>query len=49
MKYNFEEYCEILEGAGWKLKEIVLDRAANDEGIDLRQLKALIEIAYPEE
>lgn len=49
MKYNFEEYREILEGAGWKLKEIVLDRAANDEGIDLRQLKALIEIAYPEE
>lgn len=49
MKYGVEEYREILEGAGWKLKEIVLDRAAHDEGIDLHQLKALIEFAYPEE
>lgn len=49
MTYSFEAYCKILEGADWKLKEIVLDRAASDEGIDLCQLKALIEIAYPEE
>lgn len=31
----FESYCDALEGAGPKLKELILDRAANDEDISL--------------
>ena len=48
MNYTFEDYRSALEGAGPKLKELVLDRAAHDPTIDLRALKALVEFAYPE-
>ena len=45
---TFEEYRKALEGAGPKLKELVLDRAAHDAGIDFQQLKELVDVAYPD-
>lgn len=45
----FANYCDALEGAGPKLKELILDRAANDEDISLQDLKRLVERAYPEQ
>lgn len=48
MNYTFEDYRSALEGAGPKLKELVLDRAAHDPAIDFKALKALVEFAYPE-
>ena len=35
MNYSFEDYRKALEGAGPKLKELILDRAAHDPGIHL--------------
>ena len=49
MKYSFEDYRKALEGAGPKLKELILDRAAHDPGIDLMELKELVSGAYPED
>lgn len=49
MKYSFEDYRKALEGAGPKLKELILDRAAHDPGIDLMELKELVSSAYPED
>lgn len=46
--YTYEDYCGALEGAGPKFKEIVLERAAHDDGITLLELKCLVEKAYPE-
>ena len=48
MDYTFEDYRKALEGAGPKLKELVLDRAAHDQTIDFPELKALVDFAYPE-
>lgn len=48
MNYMYEEYREALEGAGPKLKELILERAAHDPGIDFQQLKALADYAYPD-
>lgn len=48
MNYTFEDYRKALDGAGPKLKELVLDRAAHDPGIDFPALKALVDFAYPE-
>ena len=45
----FEDYRKALEGAGPKLKELILDRAAHDPGIDLMELKELVSSAYPED
>lgn len=45
----FESYCDALDGAGPKLKELILDRAANDAEISLQDLKRLVERAYPEQ
>ena len=42
-------YREALEGAGPKLKEIILDRAAQDKGLSVWDLKELVKAAYPEE
>ena len=47
--YSFEDYRKALEGAGPKLKELVLDRAAHDPGIHLMELKELVSSAYPED
>ena len=49
MDYTFEDYRKALEGAGPKLKELILDRAAHDPGIDLMELKELVSSAYPED
>lgn len=49
MSYEFQDYCKALEGAGPKLKELVLDRAAHDPEISLLQLKELVDLAYPGE
>ena len=49
MDYTFEDYRKALEGAGLKLKELILDRAAHDPGIDLMELKELVSSAYPED
>ena len=46
--FTFEDYVRALKGAGPKLKEIVLDRAAHDHNIDFVQLKALADYAYPD-
>lgn len=48
MDYTFEDYRKALEGAGPKLKELVLERAAHDPAIDLWQLRELVDIAYPD-
>ena len=44
MDYTFEDYRKALEGAGPKLKELILDRAAHDPGIDLMELKELVSL-----
>ena len=49
MDYTFEDYRKALEGAGPKLKELILDRAAHDPGIGLMELKELVSGAYPED
>lgn len=46
MNYSYDEYRDALEGAGPKLKELILDRAAHDPKIDFPGLKALVEMAY---
>ena len=48
LKYTMEDYKEALEGAGPKLKELILDRAAQDHGIGFLELKKLADLAYPE-
>ena len=47
MKFSLEDYKRALEGAGPRLTEIILDRAAQDKGIDLLELKELVGFAYP--
>lgn len=49
MDYTFEDYRSALEGAGPKLKELVLDRAAHDPQIDFSALKELVDFAYRDE
>lgn len=47
-RLTFKDYGEALDGAGPKLKEMVLDRAANDPRIDFPEMKRLVDKAYPE-
>ena len=49
MTENYESYLFALEGAGPRLKEIILDRAAHDRTVTLSELCALKRAAYPEE
>lgn len=42
-------YRMALEGAGPKLKELILDRAAHDDNISVWDLKMLVQCAYPED
>lgn len=39
MQYSYDDYKEALDGAGPKLKELILDRAAQDRDIDFTQLR----------
>lgn len=48
MGYTFEDYWNALDGAGPRMVELVLDRAAHDEGIGLWEMKRLVARAYPE-
>lgn len=49
MTFTLNDYKKALHGAGPKLKEIILDRAAHDRDIDLVELKELVGLAYPED
>lgn len=48
MTYTYRDYMNALDGAGIKLKEIVLDKAAHDESISLEELVRLVAYAYPD-
>ena len=49
MTDQYYRYAGFLENAGQKLKERVLDRAAQDKALPLDELVALCRVAYPEE
>lgn len=49
MNEAYVTYLEALAGAGPKLKEIILDRAARDGRVSLEELCRLVRSAYPEE
>ena len=42
---TFEEYMAALEGVGPKMKEYVLEKAAQDENIGVVEMKRLIDHA----
>lgn len=44
----YEDYKSALTGAGPKLKELILDRAAQDRAISFTDLRDLVRAAYPE-
>lgn len=47
--FTFEDYRQALEGAGPKLKELILERAANDAwAISFEAFIRLCQLAYPE-
>ena len=45
---TFQDYQEALDGAGPKLKKVILERAAHDENLGIRELTRLAELAYPD-
>lgn len=45
---TIEDYRAALSGAGPKLKELILDRAAQDRAISLFDLRELVRCAYPD-
>lgn len=45
----YDHYLSKLDGAGPKLKEIILDRAAHDDRLTLDDLVSLAKAAYPDE
>lgn len=47
-KYTYDDYIEMLRGAGQRVKEKVLADADQNDDIDCREFKALCEFAYPE-
>ncbi len=49
MMHTMDDYMNALDGAGPKMKELIIERAANDEGLDLWDLRKLVALAYPEE
>ena len=46
---HFQEYWDAPEEAGPKMKDLVLDRAANDSEISLFELRQLVSRTYPEQ
>lgn len=46
---TFEEYKRALEGAGPRLKEMILHRAEQEADISSEEFVALCRIAYPDE
>lgn len=47
--YTLAEYQEALQGAGPKLKELILERAAHEDWLDLMELRELAKLAYPDD
>lgn len=48
-KWDFAQYKNALDGVGPTVKELILERAANDtEGITFREFIRLCKLAYPE-
>ena len=47
-KYSFEDYIEMLRGAGQRAREKILADADQNEDIDCREFKELCEFAYPD-
>ena len=47
-KVYFEDYREALNGAGPKLTEHILERAANDKDLEFPDFVRLCKLAYPE-
>lgn len=45
---SFQDYWDALDRAGPRLVELILDRAARDDGISLEELRRLVDRAYPE-
>lgn len=45
--YQFEDYQRALEGAGPKLKELILERAAHDHSIDFKGERRAIKTPRP--
>lgn len=48
LKSAFDDYWKALDGAGPKLIEIILERAAHDLDLGILELKKLVDKAYPE-
>ena len=46
--FTFEDYREALEGAGPKLKEIILEHAAQYGDLEFPDFIRLCKLAYPE-
>lgn len=46
--FTFYDYKSALNGAGPKLIELILDRAAHDHNISFMELKELVDFAYPD-
>lgn len=49
MKKTFEEYLQALEGAGPRLKEMILHRAEQEDDISFEEFVELCNRAYPDE
>lgn len=47
--FKFEDYYVALDGAGPKLKELILERAAHDRNINFIELRELVDRAYPDQ
>lgn len=48
-KWDFEHYKQALVGASPTVKDLILERAANDtEGITFREFIRLCKLAFPE-
>lgn len=48
MEFTFKDYWDALDGAGPKLKEVILERANNDPHIEFPDFKRLVDKAYPD-
>ena len=48
MSVKMVEYLQALEGAGPRMKELILAQAARDKSLDWREVRELARRAYPE-
>ncbi len=48
MSKKMMEYLQELEGAGPRMKELILAQAARDSALDWREVRELARRAYPE-